>query len=114
MSIIDTAKDVYELAKRGATIELQERLMQLREQAIELQEEIFTLKTRNRKLEEALTIKEALTWDGSVYWRELPDGEKEGPYCQKCYDVDGKLVRLHEGTEYWHCHACTMAFDKRR
>jgi regulator of replication initiation timing len=113
MSIIDTAKDVYELAKKGATMDLQERLMELREQAITLQEENMALRAKNRELEEALSVKESLKWDGSVYWRELPDGEKEGPYCPRCYDVDDRLVRVHEGGQYWFCNACTKYFKRR-
>jgi hypothetical protein len=41
MSIIDTAKDIYSLAAKGLTIDLQQELMELREQALELQEENF-------------------------------------------------------------------------
>jgi len=39
MAIIDTSKIIVELAKKGMTIELQEKIMQLREEALELQEE---------------------------------------------------------------------------
>ncbi len=42
MSLIDTAKDIYELAKRGATLELQEQLIKMREEALTLQEENLT------------------------------------------------------------------------
>jgi hypothetical protein len=48
MSAIDTAKDIYELAKKGATIELQERLIELREQCLTLQEENLRLRERLR------------------------------------------------------------------
>ena len=34
MSIIDTAKDVYALVTKGLTIDLEEKLMELREQAL--------------------------------------------------------------------------------
>ena len=34
MSIIETSKDIFDLVKKGATIELQERLMELREEAL--------------------------------------------------------------------------------
>ena len=40
----------------------------------------------------------------------LNQGEKEdGPYCQKCYDADRKLVRLRQNEEdqaEWDCRAC--------
>ena len=119
MSIIDTAKDVYELAKKGATLELQEQLIKMREEALALQQENLALKTRIKELEEARAIQESLSFDGTVYWKHLPDGEKEGPYCQRCYDVESRLVRLQshwytfEGRRHdsWQCKACDKSYE---
>lgn len=114
MSIIHTAKDVYDLAKKGATLELQEQLIKMREDALALQEKNLDLKTRIKELEEAQAIQESLSVDGTVYWKQLPDGEKENLYCQRCYDVESRLVRLqshwyaYEGRRHysWQCAAC--------
>ncbi len=43
MGVIDTAKDIYDLVKKGATIELQEKINQIREEAINLQSENIIL-----------------------------------------------------------------------
>ena len=94
MSIIDTGTKVYELAMKGATLELREQLLKLREEASALQEENLALKKSIKELKDAQDLKDSLTFDGKVYWKLLPDGGKDGPYCQKCYDVDGLLVHL--------------------
>ncbi len=101
MSLIDTAKDIYELAKKGATLELQERLIKIREEALSLQEENLKLRARVSELEAALSVRENLSFDGSAYWRSLEEGKREGPYCQRCYDADGKLIRL-QSSQYVH------------
>lgn len=119
MSIIDTAKDVYDLARKGATLELQEQLIKMREEALLLQEENLALKTRINELEKAQAINESLSFDGAVYWKTLPDSAKEGPYCPHCYDVEACLVRLHshsyvfEGgrNHSWLCKACDNSYE---
>ena len=55
--LIDTTKAVYELAKKGMTIEFQEKLIQLHEQALELQEENLKLKKENQELKEKVRIR---------------------------------------------------------
>lgn len=115
MNIIKTAKEITDLALKGATVDLQERVLQFREEALTMQEENLTLRTRVKKLEEALTIQQELKFDGSVYWR-LTDGDKHGPYCQRCYDVDKKIVQLQRNMDEeqhvgWGCSACKSFFD---
>jgi len=55
-------KDIIELIKKGATIEAQEKIMELREAAIQLQEENLSLRQRVKELEEEKLIRENLTW----------------------------------------------------
>lgn len=113
MSIVDTAKDVYDLIKKGATIEVQEKLMSLREEALSLQEENLELRQRLSDIEAHVAAVEELSFDGRVYWRDL-DGGQEGPFCQRCFDVDGRSIRLQSGhstangrtMRWWQCKAC--------
>lgn len=118
MSIIETSKDIYELVKRGATIDLQQRLLQLREEAMSLQEENLLLTQRIQDLEEQLRISTELEYDGSLYWIKKSDTENEGPYCQRCYDSDRKLIRLQSGggrpnTYEWTCLGCDKHYGRR-
>lgn len=110
---LPTYRDIVELLKKGATVEAQEQIMALREGALALQEENFNLREKVKSLEEALRIKNQLTFDGSSYW--LTDGNKtEGPFCQHCYDTTGKLIRLQDWGDTWRCFACEKYPQKRQ
>jgi hypothetical protein len=74
MSLIDTARSVFLLARRGATLELQQKIMQLREEALALQEENVKLKARVAELEGRAEGGESLTFDGTGFW-----GPEDGP-----------------------------------
>ena len=121
MSIIDTAKAIYELAKKGANMPLQEQLIQLREEALTLQEENIQLKETINGLKNDLKTKEQFEFDGSVYWQILDDTSREGPFCQRCYDVDEKLIRLQDHSyedeqgmncQLWSCVGCGRSFTQ--
>lgn len=105
-------KDITELIKKGATVEAQEKIMELREAALELQEENLELKTRIKELEDKLNTKGALEYDRGLYWLYEEDAAgdltiKTGPFCQRCQDVDSLLVRLQDGkNDVWRCYAC--------
>ena len=102
-------KDIIELVKKGAEIEAQEKIMELRQAALDLQEENIALREKLRDLEEHLNVKSQMQFDGTVYWLER-DETKEGPYCQLCYDKEGKLINLQADSERWRCLGCKKAF----
>ena len=111
MPIIDTAKDIYELVKKGATIDLQQRLMQLREEALALQEDNIQLRQKVQMLEEQLRQRNEPEFDGEIYWFPKDGGKKDGPFCQKCFDAEQKLIRLQSGKGEdwsfdWRCSVC--------
>jgi hypothetical protein len=68
MSIIDTARSIFLLARRGATLELQQQIMQLREEALALVEENRELKARVANLEGRAEGGESLSFDGTAFW----------------------------------------------
>jgi len=69
------------------------------------------------KLQSQLEMKDNIVYEDPVYWKTLVDGTKEGPYCQKCYDDNKKLVRLltfsadNEGA--WKCSVCESFFNTK-
>jgi len=109
---LPTYKDIVDLIKKGATVEAQEKIMELREAIIELKDENSSLRQRVRSLEEELRIKGQLKFEKTVYWL-LEDEGKTGPFCQRCYDIDKKLVRLQEYKYEWHCVACKQGYEKK-
>lgn len=82
MSILDTAKGIYDLAKKGATVELQTELAKLREEAVSLQEDNIALRERINELERKLALEATVDFDGRVYWLIGPEkNDRQGPYC---------------------------------
>ncbi len=109
--------EIVELLKKGATVEAQEKIMELREKSLELQEENITLKAQIKGLEEALNIRDNIEYEPPVYWlwRQDDAGDltiKDGPFCQRCYDVDGNLVRLQDWDDSWTCMECEKTYAK--
>jgi hypothetical protein len=100
--------DIVDLIKKGATFEAQEKIMELRAAALDLEEENIELRKRVAELEESLEIKNNVIWEAPYYFIEK-NGEKEGPFCQHCYDKDGKLIRLQSSRNTpgsWSCLCC--------
>jgi hypothetical protein len=66
---------------------------------------------REREDEEA--AKKAMIFENGFYWKKLPDGNREGPFCPRCLDADGKQIRLHEryGYSKWSCLTCNQGYD---
>ena len=103
-------KDIVDLLKKGSTIEAQEKIMSLREGALDLQEENQDLKEQIKKLQSEMSLKNSVVYDNSCYWLEDNEG-RDGPFCQRCFDVDKMLVRLQGGNnELWECKECDKEF----
>ena len=90
MAIIETSKAIADLIKKGATVELQEKIMQLRGEAVELQGEKINLKSENIELKKKLELQEKIEFKRKVYFRE---GD-EVPYCPYCYEKHQLLIHL--------------------
>ena len=102
-------KEIVNLIKQGETAEAQKLILELREAAIEIQEENAELKEKVQRLEGEL--KGRLAFEKGVYY--LAEGKtREGPYCQRCYDKDAKLVRLQDDGDHWFCYGCSHGYPK--
>ncbi len=109
--LIKTAKTVYDLAKKGMTIELQEKSMELREEALELQEENLSLRKENIELKKKEELQEKVKFKRKVYYRE---GD-EVPYCPYCYEKHKLLMHLtgpkqEAGGELYSCQECRRVY----
>jgi hypothetical protein len=75
-----------------------------------VQQALAESEARIRELQKQLDVRAQVKWDDPVYWVEAPSG-REGPYCQRCYDAEGKLVRLQSsGDGYYSCRACSSGY----
>jgi len=107
MSILDNAKVVADLVKKYNDQELYQKLIDLRDEIFTLKEENLKLKETVGQLRDNLKLKETVMWERPFYWIQNGD-ERDGPYCQKCYDGETKLVRLQQRDSRgeWDCLQC--------
>jgi len=106
MGIIDNAKDIAELIKKYNNVELNRKIIDLCDEIFELREDNLKLKEKIKALDEEKKINKKMVFESPFYW--LKDGEKkDGPYCQKCYDDNKKLIRLQDlKNGYRECLVC--------
>tara|TARA_R110001583_G_scaffold4844_4_gene27341 strand:- start:1131 stop:1400 length:270 start_codon:yes stop_codon:yes gene_type:complete len=88
MSILSTTKELVELAQKGATVELEIRLVRMQESELELREEIVQLKTELAELKQSISNENDLEFVGGMYVK----GNEH--FCQICWDSDKKIIRL--------------------
>jgi hypothetical protein len=108
---------LVDLVKAGATIEAQEQIAELRVALADAKIELSDLREEMAELKRAAAEREQMEWDGVVYWRTQPDGQKDGPFCQRCLDADAKLIRLQSiaGSYFgdWSCAACNKTYGQQ-
>ena len=119
-ALLDSLRAATDIAKlfreSGLTLEKAEAKMKLAElisaladakiTASQVKQELCEKDQEISRLNERLRVKEALTWESPYYWSEGERG-RDGPFCQHCYDGDGKLVRLQGyGRGNWECKVC--------
>ena len=111
MSIITNAKEIADLVKKLGNIDLYRKIVELEGEIIELTGQNRLLIEKTRELEQALKIKEALVFAENVYWLGDEEG-RDRPYCQRCYDVNKKLIRLQQWDDAWACFECKQHYDR--
>jgi len=123
MASLATASTALELAKGAKAIadklknaEMQVQLANLMSALADVKAEAVAKATRIAELEEQLALTKAMTFDGMVYWQGEDDDDREGPFCQKCFDDSRKAVRLQQGLNKYHppwkCLLCNSQYGK--
>jgi hypothetical protein len=106
MGIIDNIKDIAELIKKYNNVELNQKIVDLYGEIFELKEDNLKSKEKIKFLEKEKEINEKIVFESPFYWLK-DDEKKDGPYCQKCYDDNKKLIRLQDlKNGAWECLAC--------
>jgi len=115
---VKTATDIAKAIKdSGATLEAAEVKFKLAElisaladvkmEAATVQTELLDAQEQIRKLEAAAKQRAALVWRQPCYWMPRESDGVEEPYCQRCYDKEQKLARLHDdGRGAYRCRVC--------
>lgn len=124
-AILGSIKIAFEITKMlretDASLEKAESKMRLAElisaladakiEVTEIQQVLLDKDAEIRGLKEKLKLKEQLQWESPYYWR-IDGSQKDGPYCQHCYDKNQELIRLQgNGEGYWQCKACKNGYE---
>jgi hypothetical protein len=112
VGIFDNFKDLFKLAETVNNIELYKKLAELQASMYALEEENRALKDEIRARDEQRNIQHRLHPKDNAYY--LDDGTTlDGPFCLRCWDVDGKLVRERHGATAG-THYCVQCQLQRR
>lgn len=118
---IKTAADIAKLIKDSGTsleeaeikLKIAELIGALADAKIEvagIQTEILKKDEVIKELNDKLNLKESVIWEKPYYWTGEGD-KRDGPFCQRCYDDNQKLMRLQGGgTNFWRCSVCSSSY----
>lgn len=93
---------------------LMEMVSDIRGKVLELHEENLALRMRCEEQARVLSTRANMVFDHAdhVYF-EMGETDRDGPFCQVCYDKDERRSRLEVG-EYGHsCAVCQSFFYKK-
>lgn len=106
-SAIEAAKTVASLAQEYGKMDLYQKTVELMAQVTDLAAENFDLKTELVDLKAKMQLQEEVVFHDNHYWRKSANGE-DGPFCTRCWDVEGRLVRGLPGHDDFECPACRI------
>ena len=110
----------FKIVKGGANMEAKETMLALREALLAVKEENFELREAYSKLRQEANTRVSMHYEEPVYYFLASDGSRTGPFCQTCFDREGKSSRLQSLADgYWYCSVCkakpeTVAHAKLR
>jgi hypothetical protein len=98
-------KEINDLFAQGQPEEARRRLMEIQSRFIALRDEMNMLKMRVQTFEDILYLAQNLHEAEGLYWLKT-GGIKQGPFCPRCYESEGGLVRLEKRQHGLHCPYC--------
>lgn len=132
-SSLELVRSVQTMAKESGKAELQQKTTELSQKIADLTQQVTELALLNSdlhgklleskqamtKLESRLKLRDELVHKGNFYKRKWPDGKEDGPFCMRCADVDGMLVRLivgqwSSGEKHFRCPQCSILDISKR
>ena len=114
MGVYEVLKDAVTLAQKADNVDLLRKLLDAQKELLDLQAENQKLRTENAKLRDDEDIGKQLEHLGDAYW-DTRNGQRVGPYCTVCWDVDRRLVRLTESATRgtYSCGYCPTRYAGR-
>lgn len=114
MGWYEAFKDLLAVADRLRDAELKQRLADVQMEGARLAEENARLRQELIELREQLRTRQEMQYQDNVYWRQSGQGSREGPFCPKCLDGDGKPARMSDRADddFWRCPVCSYIIMK--
>lgn len=116
-SAFDLGKSVKAMVDKVGDADTKYQMADLISKLADAKVEAATASARIAELEQLLATVEAMNYDGMVYWQGQGD-DRDGPFCQRCFDDSKKVVRLQKGhSEYrapWSCVVCGTSYGKSK
>lgn len=114
IEIAKTLKDSTDLFdKAEVKLQLAELIGSLADakmQIAEIQESLIDSEREKKELINKIETKDNMIYEKSYYWK-MDGDKKDGPFCQRCFDSDEKLIRLQGGNnDVWNCEQCDKIF----
>lgn len=79
-------------------------------QIAEIQESLINSEKEKKDLRKKMETIDNMIYEKSYYWK-MDGDKKDGPFCQRCFDSDEKLIRLQGGSnDVWTCAQCNKTF----
>jgi hypothetical protein len=89
---------------------LTEQFMRGDKNAPNFEEIIESIPDYPEEVQDGKEDKKKPIWEKPFYWLKKGN-EKEGPFCQRCYDSEQKWIHLQEGgNDVWRCLNCKSTF----
>ncbi|CAK8717802.1 MAG: hypothetical protein CDV28_11117 [Candidatus Electronema aureum] len=65
-----------------------------------------------QRLKKQIEKDDNMVYETPYYFLVQESGEKDGPYCQRCYDSNKKSIRLQSPNKngYWKCNECSSDY----
>ncbi len=100
--------DLYE-----AALELQSLAANLSGENIELRQQVHDLKAELSALRERDRLKGVAVFKDGVCWIPSENNGREGPYCSRCFEVEGLLVHVNCSGHHYYCRNCKTGPEPR-
>ena len=105
-------KEINDLFAAGRDDKARRLLMEVQSRSIALRDEMNMLQIRLKTLEDAVHLARNLYSKNGFYWLKT-EGADQGPFCPRCYDTEGGLIRLERADGTLHCPYCHATFTSQ-
>ena len=103
-------KEINDLFASGQTEKARHLLMEMQSRCIALRDEMSMLKIRLQSLEDVLYLAQNLFEENGFYWLHT-GGVRQGPFCPRCYETEGGLIRLDKRKHGLECPCCRATYE---